>query len=67
MLDVDRMVETRDRVHIAMRDVTPDLVEIRKVVRSDAGARDSAEPDDMLARRLLTSTSMVSLGTVSAV
>ena len=51
MLDVDRMIETRDRVHIAMRDVTPDLVEIRKASFRQALV-DVGRPDDMLAKRL---------------
>jgi putative hydrolase of the HAD superfamily len=50
-LDVDKMVETRDRVHIQMRDVTPDLVEIRKASFRQA-LIDVGRPDDALARRL---------------
>lgn len=51
ILDVDKMVETRDRVHIEMRDVTPDLVEIRKASFRQA-LIDVGRPDDALAERL---------------
>lgn len=51
LIDVDRMVETRDRVHVMMRDVTPDLVEIRKASFRQALV-DVGRPDDALARRL---------------
>ncbi len=51
ILDVDKMVETRDRVRIKMRDVTPDLVEIRKASFRQA-LIDVGRPDDALAERL---------------
>ena len=51
LIDVDTMVETRDRVHVMMRDVTPDLVEIRKASFRQA-LLDVGRPDDALAKRL---------------
>jgi putative hydrolase of the HAD superfamily len=51
LIDVDTMIETRDRVHVAMRDVTPDLVEIRKASFRQALV-DAERPDDALAKRL---------------
>ena len=52
VLDVDRMAEIRNEVHEAMRDVTPDLVEIRKASFRQALV-DVGRPDDALAKRLV--------------
>ena len=51
MLDVDIMIETRDLVHLAMREITPDLVEIRKASFRQA-LIDIGRPNELLAERM---------------